>query len=80
MRGKYFLPSDYPIAQRIRIIAGHLDEGMSFHDIAVLFDVQEPTIRYHWDRYHLKSKKRPYKKPRDVYKEYLVELHKAGLL
>lgn len=47
----YLLPQNYEISERISLIKKHLDQGMSFYDIAQLFGVTEGAIKYHWERY-----------------------------
>lgn len=82
MKQIYHTPGYYPVEERIALIKRHMDEGLSFYQIAPLFGSCEQTIKYHHDRYIKPAPRffKPYKKPTDVYKEYLVELHKAGLL
>lgn len=86
---KYYLPLYYSVDERISLIRKHIEEGLDFDQIGELFNVQGATIKYHWNRYFLrtthqkpkqKPKQRPKQRPRDVYREYLVELSKAGLI
>lgn len=75
----YNYPQFHEKDERIAIINKHLSEGMDFDAIGKMFSgVGGSAIRYHYNRYHLK--KRPREKQRDVYRDYLIELHKAGLL
>jgi len=80
----YRYPQYYEQEERMAIINKHLAEGMDFWQIGNLFSgVGGSAIKYHYNRYHLKRyhlKKGPRVKQRDVYKDYLTELHKAGLL
>jgi hypothetical protein len=82
--GKYRMPQYYSVEDRISIIEKHLKEGMSFHEIGMMFaGVMAITIEYHWKRYKLKiapKKKICFEKQKDVYKEYITELSKAGLI
>lgn len=76
-------PQFYPVEQRIYLIKKFMDEGFNFYEIGNIFGgVGAQTINYHWRRYGLgeKIKKKNLKKQKDVYKEYITELSKAGLI
>jgi transposase len=82
----YDFPQNQDRSAFIDFVKNKLDGGMSFYEISNLFGVSEQAIKYHWHRYHLKtgrfSKKspvKPRKRPADVYRDYLVELAKAGI-
>lgn len=52
---KYNWPDRYEKEELIRLIGQHLDEGLNFEQVGILFDVTGSAIRYHWDRYFLKK-------------------------